>query len=283
MTNYHSHCSFCDGRASMEDFVKEAIRQGFTSYGISSHAPLPFPTRWTMERKDVPAYLEEIHRLKQQYDAEIEIYAGMEIDYLDAGSNPAIEYFQQLPLDYRIGSVHLLESLEDGLVDIDAPVGRFKVILPVYFGNDLKGMVQKYFDKLMAMVETGGFDILGHADKMSYNASCCDPSLLEAPWYNRLIKEYFSLVASKGIMVEINTKAYNDTGIFFPHVKYFPLLRDLHIPVLVNSDAHFPARINNGRQEALEALKANGIPAVMELHQGKWEETPIGYMQTINK
>lgn len=276
MTNYHSHCTFCDGRASMEDFVKEAIRQGFTSYGISSHAPLPFPTRWTMEREDVPDYLHEIRRLKQQYADEIEIYAGMEIDYLDAGSNPGIEYFRQLPLDYRIGSVHLLESLEDGLIDIDTPVGRFKTILPLYFGNNLEKMVRNYFAKLMAMVETGGFDILGHADKMSYNASCCDPSLLESDWYNRLIQDYFSLVASKGIMMEINTKAYDSTGVFFPNVKYFPLLRDLHIPVLVNSDAHFSARINSGRAEALAALKANGIPAVMELHHGEWEETPIG-------
>lgn len=229
-----------------------------------------------MEREDVPDYLHEIRRLKQQYADEIEIYAGMEIDYLDAGSNPGIEYFRQLPLDYRIGSVHLLESLEDGLIDIDTPVGRFKTILPLYFGNNLEKMVRNYFAKLMAMVETGGFDILGHADKMSYNASCCDPSLLESDWYNRLIQDYFSLVASKGIMMEINTKAYDSTGVFFPNVKYFPLLRDLHIPVLVNSDAHFPARINSGRAEALAALKANGIPAVMELHHGEWEETPIG-------
>jgi histidinol-phosphate phosphatase (EC 3.1.3.15) len=28
--------------APMKEFVVEAVRQGFTSYGISSHAPLPF-------------------------------------------------------------------------------------------------------------------------------------------------------------------------------------------------------------------------------------------------
>jgi len=43
LTNYHSHCSFCDGRAPMEDFIIQAIKMGFTGYGISSHAPLPFP------------------------------------------------------------------------------------------------------------------------------------------------------------------------------------------------------------------------------------------------
>ena len=49
LTNYHSHCLYCDGRANMEDFIRFAISEGFTSYGISSHAPLPFSTAWTME------------------------------------------------------------------------------------------------------------------------------------------------------------------------------------------------------------------------------------------
>ena len=38
LTNYHSHCLYCDGRANMEDFIRFAISAGFTSYGISSHA-----------------------------------------------------------------------------------------------------------------------------------------------------------------------------------------------------------------------------------------------------
>ena len=49
LTNYHSHSLYCDGRASMEDFVRFALSEGFTSYGFSSHAPLPFSTAWTME------------------------------------------------------------------------------------------------------------------------------------------------------------------------------------------------------------------------------------------
>ena len=49
LTNYHSHTLYCDGRAGMEDFIRFAISRGFTSYGISSHAPLPFPTHWTRE------------------------------------------------------------------------------------------------------------------------------------------------------------------------------------------------------------------------------------------
>ena len=31
LTNYHSHCLYCDGRANMEDFIRFAISEGFTS------------------------------------------------------------------------------------------------------------------------------------------------------------------------------------------------------------------------------------------------------------
>ena len=29
LTNYHSHSLYCDGRASMEDFVRFALSEGF--------------------------------------------------------------------------------------------------------------------------------------------------------------------------------------------------------------------------------------------------------------
>ena len=49
----HSHCNFCDGKAPAEDFVRAAIEAGFHSYGISSHSPLPFETRWSLSKGNV--------------------------------------------------------------------------------------------------------------------------------------------------------------------------------------------------------------------------------------
>lgn len=112
LTNYHSHCLYCDGRANMEDFIRFAISEGFTSYGISSHAPLPFSTAWTMEWDRMDDYLSEFSRLKKKYADKIELAIGLEIDYLNEESNPSLPCFQKLSLDYRIGSVHMLYSPE---------------------------------------------------------------------------------------------------------------------------------------------------------------------------
>lgn len=102
LSNYHSHCNFCDGRSAPEDFVKFAISNGFRTYGFSSHSPLPFETFWNMSAADVPEYITEINRLKEKYAGALEIYLGMEIDCLDETYNPSISYFQGMPLDYRI-------------------------------------------------------------------------------------------------------------------------------------------------------------------------------------
>ena len=124
--------------------------------------------------------------------------------------------------------------------------------------------------------ELEGFDIVGHADKMHYNASCYRPGLLDEAWYDTLVRDYFAVIAARGYMVEINTKSYHELGTFYPNERYFPFLKELGIRVQVNSDAHYPERINNARFEGLAALKKAGFTSVVEWHGGKWEDIPIG-------
>ncbi len=277
LTNYHSHTQFCDGHAGMEEFVVMAIRLGFTSYGFSPHAPLPFPTHWTMkDANTVAEYLAEFKRLKEKYKNTIELYAGMEIDYLNKESNPANDFFQHLPLDYRIGSVHMLYNEDGKIVDIDSDGETFKCRLDQYFHNDLEHVVRLYYSRLLEMIDTGGFDFIGHADKISNNADFCRPGIREEGWYIKIMQNYFEAIAANKLMVEINTKQFHKFGCFYPNQKYFTLLKDLKIPVVVNSDAHYPDLINDGREEALKALYAAGIRSVIELEKGCWVEKEIG-------
>jgi histidinol-phosphatase (PHP family) len=259
----------------MEDFIRFAISEGFTSYGISSHAPLPFPTAWTMEWDRMEDYLSEFSRLKKKYADKIELAIGLEIDYLNEDSNPASLRFRELPLDYRIGSVHMLYSPEGNIVDIDTPADTFRQLIDKHFDGDLDSVVRLYYKNLLRMVELGGFDIVGHADKMHYNASCYRPGLLDEPWYDTLVRDYFAEIARHGYIVEINTKAYHELGTFYPNERYFTFLKDVGIRVQVNSDAHYPERINNARLEGLAALKKAGFTSVVEWHGGKWEDREI--------
>ena len=201
--------------------------------------------------------------------------SGLEIDYLNEESNPSVVRFRELPLDYRIGSVHLLYDDKGEIVDVDVTADKFCRVVDKHFNGDLVRVVHLYYDRLMRMVELGGFDIVGHADKMHYNASAYHPGLLDEPWYDALIQEYFDAIARKGYIVEINTKSYLELGTFYPNERYFPVLLEKGIRVQVNSDSHYPERINNGRPQALMALQASGYHTVTEMYNNEWKDMPL--------
>ncbi|NDW11554.1 histidinol-phosphatase HisJ family protein [Bacteroides sp. 214] len=277
LTNYHTHCSFCDGKAPLEEFVQEAIAQKFTSYGVSSHAPLPFSTAWTINSEAaLNDYFQEFYRLKEKYSGEIELYLGLEIDYMNDESNPASAYFQALPLDYRIGSLHMIYNLKGEVVDVDCGPEKFREIVDNHFDGDLVHVINVYYQRLTRMVELGGFDILGHPDKIHHNAMCYRPGILDESWYENIMNNYFQRIAAAGCMLEVNTKAYFQRGVFFPNERYFSQIKQLGIPVVVNSDAHLPKNINDARPEALAALLKAGYTEVMELHGGEWKSVKIG-------
>ena len=69
----------------------------------------------------------------------------MEIDYLNDDWGPANDYFQSLPLDYRIGSVHFIPTRGGDFVDIDGSPDRFVVNLRERFGGDLRYVVETFF------------------------------------------------------------------------------------------------------------------------------------------
>lgn len=280
LSNYHSHCTFCDGRSTPEDFIKFAVSHSFRAYGFSSHSPLPFETFWNMSKDDMPEYLMEIERLKKKYAGQLEIYVGLEIDYLDETYNASIPYFRELPLDYRIGSIHFLPIAqpleEENMVCIDGSFSDYKDSVEKYYEGNIRKLVAHYFSSTLKMIEAGCIDIVGHMDKIYMNGHKCEGFSLEADWYRKPLNDCLELIAEKGLMVEVNTKNLLKKQQIYPHINYLSRLRELNIPVMVNSDCHYPDLVNDGRTEAFELLKQTGFKTTRELINGKWEDVGIG-------
>src|SRR5258708_16429339 len=97
-SNFHTHSTYCDGKASLKDIV-EVGRGRVQCLGFSSHASVPFDCSWTMKRDAVDLYISEINSLKK-LNPEIEIYAGVEVDFIPGVTGP--RHFPD-QLDYTIG------------------------------------------------------------------------------------------------------------------------------------------------------------------------------------
>ena len=252
--NLHTHTQFCDGHAPMEEFVTEAIAAGITHLGFSPHAPVTIASPVNMSREDVQRYFDEIQRLRDVYGDRIHLYTSMEIDYVSVGDGPASDYFQQLPLDYRIGSVHFIPGNPDEMVDIDGKFQGFKARMGKHFNGDIEYVVTTFFSQMMAMVEEGGFDIVGHMDKIGYNASQYCDGIDEEPWFDKLVIDLFENIMDHHLTIEVNTKAWLQRNRFYPNLKYFGMLKRFNAPIVVNSDAHYPTLLNSGRLEAIKLL-----------------------------
>ena len=251
--NFHSHTQFCDGRATMEEFVKEAVAQGFAHYGFSPHSPIPIDSPCNMSHNDVSQFIGEVNRLKSVYGNKIALYTSMEIDYLGDEWGPSSPYFDTLPLDYRIGSIHFIPS-DSGYIDMDGRFENFKNKMETYFHGDIRHVVETFYRQSTRMLEAGGFDIIGHFDKIGHNADHYHPGIEDLPWYRSLVNDIIDLIIERKVIVELNTKAWNDHHRLFPGTRYLSRLIEARVPIIVNSDAHYPALIDAARPLAFSYL-----------------------------
>ncbi|MCF0205647.1 MAG: histidinol-phosphatase, partial [Muribaculaceae bacterium] len=228
----------------------------FVHYGFSPHAPVKVDSPCNMSFESVPEYLAEVQRLRDEYRGKINLYASMEVDYFDDWG-PSDEYFHNLNLDYIIGSVHFIPDFDDHTksVDIDGCFEAFNRKMSAHFHNDIEAVVRSFYAQSMQMIEKGGFDVIGHFDKIGHNAGHYREGIENEPWYEKLVREEFDAIMEKGYIIEINTKALADHRRYFPNERYFSWLKKYNAPVIINSDVHFTHLINAGRFEAMQAFE----------------------------
>ena len=273
-TNYHSHTPLCDGRSTPDEMIKSAIEKGFVSWAFTSHAPVPFATEWTMKTEDTALYLKMIGEVKEIYQDRIDIYTGLEMDYLPEVGWGLKDTAIVDALDIKIGSVHFAGKFDDGVFwSVDGPIEEYKAGLAQIFGGDIKQLVKAFYRVSAEMVEDGDFDFIGHFDKIyQHGRQWFDCS---EKWYVNEVNAFLSLVKEKGSVMEMNTKSVEKHGILYPHASFLQLVSDYKIPLVLNSDTHDANLVKLGFAEAAEAMNQVGINSVLVRCNSGWEEVPL--------
>ena len=252
--NFHAHTQWCDGHDTLETIVREAARLGYEHFGFTPHSPVPIESPCNMDESDLAAYRAEIDRMRHELQGYINIYMGVEIDFLGPHFGPASPMFAPGNFDYSIGSVHFIPDQDGIFVDIDGRFEKFRDRMQRHFRNDIRYVAETFYAQSHAMLDAGGFDILGHFDKISQNASFFRPGIEQERWYDSLLNDFIDHVIESGVIVEINTKARLPHGRFFPHERHWKRLLDAGVEIAVNSDAHYASLINSARSEAFQIL-----------------------------
>ncbi len=277
-TNFHTHSLFCDGQAAIEDFVKEAIANGFTKIGFSGHAPMTFHNKFAIKQESLNAYCENVRRMLQKYKDQIEIYLGLEADYIPNVTTPFEEFKDACGLNYIIGAVHLvINEHSDDLWFIDGPdVAVYDSGLNMFFNNDARAAVEAYFHQVIEMIKHEKPDIIGHMDKIKMHNNERFFSTSDS-WYRNLMVGALEAAHSINAVVEVNPRGLykGRCDDLFPGKEWLPVMKEMGLKVMLNSDAHHPDDLMKEYYTSLDAVRKAGYEAVAVLGENGIEEVEI--------
>lgn len=277
LTNYHTHCFYCDGAGNPEDYVGEAISKGFAAFGFSSHAPLPIPVDWLMDESDVEKYCDHIRSLKEIHKETLQIYLGLEIDFVPGISGPRSPKFTELGLDYTFGSVHFLKLEKDVQYTVDGPSEEFEEALEKEFRGNAVRLVSTYYEYMRQMVTQQAPDIVGHFDVVKKNNSNGKFFNTGESWYKNQVMETIETISGSDSILEINTgglaRGYADA--IYPEPWIVSECFNHDIRISINSDAHNAAHIDFAFDQARKIMLDAGYEEQWVFLDDEWQGVSI--------
>jgi histidinol-phosphatase (PHP family) len=250
--DYHVHSNYSDGRP-MAFMLRAASEAGLAGIGFADHCNVTPTADAERHRTEMGFNLDLTHerrrdaieRLDDQSD--LAVFDAIEVDY-----NPDYEaeigsFLDETAFDYAIGSVH----------DLD----RTNVNIQSYFADkpeaERRELVDRYFEKLVALIESELFEIAAHPDLVERNAHL--RGFAKRDHYEQVADAF----DKSRTIPEINAGSIgNDYGEFHPAPEFLDVLRERGIDLTVGTDSHRPESIDP-RKEALEAeLDDRGIDPI---------------------
>jgi histidinol-phosphatase (PHP family) len=230
-----------------------------------------------MKRRDIDNYIADVKLLKRGYSSVIDIYLGLEADYIPGKSNPK-KIKEEFGLDYVIGSVHYVKQFNSGVpFQIDGSPEDFERGFNEIFHRDSRKLISEYYRLVREMVQDSTPDILGHLDKIVMHCTSHQVFKPSDYWYSREIMDTLEVVRDAGTMIEVNTRSMYKRKMAEPYPALWILekIREMEIPVVLNSDAHRPNEIIGSYNRALTMLHDVGITSTRILKEGDWIDQPL--------
>jgi histidinol-phosphatase (PHP family) len=259
-SSIHTHTSFCDGTGSVEDFCRAAFEKGFVSLGFSAHAPAAkktgVTTNWHLPEEKLEEYLDTVRAAKRRWAGKLDVYLGLEVDYISGIMGPADKDYRKMGLDYIIGSAHYITPPNALPFTVDGPADELEAGLNKGFGGDREGLVNAYWDAVEEMINSGGFDVLGHPDLIKKNNAGEKLFSPSAAFYQKRLRRIAALAGHSGLVAEINTGGMNrqKTPDPYPSLPLLRLFFENNVPMTINSDAHRPEDLHGHYPDAVRAL-----------------------------
>ncbi len=258
--NLHVHSTFCDGKSTPEETVREALAQGFDSIGFSGHSYMSFAPYFSMSLEGTEEYKAEIKRLKAAYRDKLKIFLGLEVEMYSCPETDLSGY------DYLIGSCHYFE-IDGEKIGYDRRADIVKEVIDTHFGGDGLAYAKAYYKTLATLPERGSFDIIGHFDIVTKHSETEHFFDEECREYRFAAIEAAEALAGKIPFFEVNTGAmargYRTTP--YPGPFIIKEMKRLGFGAVISSDCHNAGDLDCGYELSAQILKDCGYKEIYVL------------------
>lgn len=265
---------FCDhAEGLLADIVEQAYARGFTTYGVTEHAPRLEPgllyeeekqMGWTNDRlvRMFDDYAARLAQLEQAYRGRLELLRGFEAEVIprEVYVERALGLKRQYNFDYLVGSVHFVA----GYI-IDYRKDHFDAACNACGG--LERMCVAYYRDYAAMCRDLRPEVAAHFDLVRRNAP--DEASVATPAIREAAFAALQDVKASGAILDINTGAYRK-GFGRPYPAPWILQKAcrLGVPVCFGDDSHRPSEVGSHFAEARAYLLAHGYTEITALRRG---------------
>ena len=244
--NYHTHTPRCNHALGTErEYVEKAIEAGIKTLGFSDHAPYLFPNGYSSPHRMLPSelfdYAKSILALKKEYEKDIRILCGFELEYYPKYHEKEMQFLKQVNPDFILMGQHFTNNEIDG----------------VYAYNNTEFSLESYVDQTLEGLATGDFLYLAHPDLVG----AAFPKALALKEQRRLCEG----AKKMGIPLEINLLGIC-TNRAYPSRAFFEIAADVGNDIVLGTDAHSPDAILDhlSQEKAMQMVKDLGLRLITE-------------------
>ena len=223
--NMHTHTTRCQhAKGEDREYVECAIEAGFEVLGFSEHAPYLYGTDYVspmrMKVSDMDGYVDSVLSLKKEYEKDIEIYCGLEMEYFPLYFDKTMEFIDQYPIDYMLLGQHYYND-ENGKIS------------PKYGWSDEEHLAL-YIDRVLTGLATDRFLYVSHPDLMQFNGSM----ELYRKYMMTIVKE----LKRRNMPIEINMNGLR-CGLHYPTPEFVKMGVENGNDFIIGVDAHAPKEL----------------------------------------
>lgn len=249
ISDCHLHTCFSgDSETPVHETIEQAISLGLKTICITDHFDYDYPTEYGIDfNLDIPAYVDALANMKEQYKNQIEVLTGIEL-----GLDPTINHAYQDLLapynfDFIIGSTHIIDKMDP--------------YFPAYFEKYQKVEgIKHYYDTILKNIQTfENFDVCGHIDYLIRYAPNKNKDLNPSE-YTDIIDQILTTIIQKGKGIEINTAGYkHGLNHAHPHPDILKRYKELGGEIItIGSDGHTPEAMALEFTKVPDLLKSVG-------------------------